>query len=445
MPPTPQGVDAGAAGRTDQAGTRVADDREEVIDFDPTVGNPPGDQGGEPAQSQQDRPAAGAAAGAGDRSASGKVEQGNAGAAADPNAAAGGATNEPPAGGAADEDVDPAAEALAYYQSLTGEQPKPGTETTTDKDKPLTPDSIRAEIESATQDPQERFDKLLSKVGSMANENGTLRKERGQFAGAVEAMRPFLEFDPQSNLPVGFNGLKLLQHFTEKLGPEAINQQLAEAGLELVAKGSRASSAGDNGDDLGPILAAVAKQFQIDTEGRDEDAILAEIQSRPRAQFELNRRVHAAEADRVAKGQQAQERQRAGLQQERTEIHDYLTGLEAKVKDPKGFEAVKLGIARNDSIIPKDKPLRGRLRVQVLHRLAESDRFGEVLQTVTQKVQARERARLTKALLALGWSAADAQAVLKGTAAKAPDRIGAAAAAVPAPGEDGSHDTWGAE
>jgi len=432
VPPTPSGAEGAAAGAAAQPGTRADDD---VVDFDPTVGNA---GGGDPDASNPDPSRNVPGATPGDRSASGTVE-GSAGAGADPNAAAAAAAQAAAAGGAADDDADPAAEALDYYQSLTG-KPKPGTETTTDDDKTLTPESIRAEIESATQDPKQRFDNLLSRVGGITNELGQLRKAKAATEPAIDGMRPFLDFDPTTNLPVGFNGLRMLQFFTEKLGPDAINEQLAEAGLELIQKGSRASGGTDQGDVLGPIAAEVAKLFKIETEGLDEDAVLAEIQSRPRANFELNRRLQAAEAQRIATQQEGKASERAGLQRERTEIHGYFTDLQGRVKDPKVFDSVRIAVAKLDGTIPKDKPLRGLRRAEVLHRLAEAERFPEVLQAVTQRVRTQEHARVTTALRALGWSAADAAALLKSKAAKAAAAPGGEA--VPAAAEDGSHDTW---
>jgi hypothetical protein len=265
----------------------------------------------------------------------------------------------------------------------------------------ITPETLRAEIEASAQDPKERLENLLKKVGGMANNLGTERKtrktveaERDGYKQAFDQVAGLYEFDAAGKEIKGLNR-------------DNLAKVLDRFGLEAVAKGQRqvaAKSGAKYDSDLINEVAATLLGFEGEElkQMSDEDK-LSEISQNLDAALELRDRQKA----RTETGQKQAADVQAKFQQE---MQVAAAALAQQVPHFKELQPVMEEVYAE---LQQDQS--GKRLVQTLHELAEFRRLRNGgLRGLVDKAKTSERAKILKSLSVLGLKPADMEAVLAG-------------------------------
>ena len=301
--------------------------------------------------------------------------------------------------GAGAGDVDELEEQLLALEGKP-KGPAAGTEGTkpeATEEVEITPETLRAEIEASAQDPKERLENLLKKVGGMANNLGTERKtrktveaERDGYKQAFDQVAGLYEFDAAGKEIKGLNR-------------ENLAKVLDRFGMEAVAKGQRQvaakSGAKYDSDLINEVVATLGVEGESLKEMSDEDK-LSMISQNLDAALELR------------------DRQKARTETGRKQAAD----VQAKFQQEMQVAAAALAqqVPHFKELQPVMEEVYAELQlVQTVHELAEFRRLRSGgLRSLVDKAKTSERAKILKSLSVLGLKPADMEAVLAG---KKPD------------------------
>ena len=300
---------------------------------------------------------------------------------------------------------DPLEDQLRAFEA-TAKKAAAGTEGTKPEgtEGEITPEKLRAEIEASAQKPEERFEKLLSKVGGFGKTIGDLRKQVGEGAAykqAFEQVRGLYEFSPDGKAITGLN-------------KDTLQTMLAQHGLEAVPKGAARHGVKD----------AAGRQYDVDLVdevigalGIDQERLgqmeaadkLALIRENPEALLDLREKQRDRSANASRQEQQAQQQFHSEMQSTAMELAKVVPQYKELVPV---MEALHADLTKDQS---------GSRYVHTLFDLARMKQLKEGgMRSMLSEARTSERAKVLKSLASvLGRKPADLETLMQGAAGKA--------------------------
>lgn len=257
------------------------------------------------------------------------------------------------------------------------QQPPPTAGEHDDDQGPLTDDQFEKRINpdgNATPEQQlENARKLAKHAQSRIGQQG---QELGQYRKAFQAIAPHFEFDADNGTP-RLKPESLFQ-FADALPQEQVSQLLAQRGLKIVPVNQDSATASDNPDY--DLQMQIASEMVEDADMTPEDkyaTIMSDPKQQARLLGEFTRR-QSANKEKAAKEQAAL------LAQSNEEKQFIDSSFAALAKLPYWESDLKPAMQKlNDWL--GEKPLTGRRRFEVVHKLAQFARTTKVVKEVRDK------------------------------------------------------------
>lgn len=259
----------------------------------------------------------------------------------------------------------------------------------TDSPAPTTTETDDADAKALADESaplEKRLEHAQSLIGKHRTELGDLRKFKGQAETAFRDLGQYFAFDQQTQTvkPTAGGLLKL----AEFIDPHELNQALANQKLKVVPldwKPEAVVSQDDTDKDFEEVVNVLVAGTDLTFEEK-----LAEINSQPKLAAKLHRELASRSAKRTINTErEIAERTLRTQQQQGVEDGKVMSFFDGLIKLPYFKTELAPAIKHWHDTIPRDRPLGGELRAQVLYRLGQLNRMKSVLSAEVQKAYQR--------------------------------------------------------